>query len=238
MHGTARIGLLLVTAALAACSSNQRYSVSRSASGSSSYPATTTYAPTNSYASTYAPAPVAVSGVPSVTYDLARTDRQSAATAAARYCADQGRTAAFRTIDGYAITYDCLVTGSRADAVTPAPVMAMPSIAYQSIGADPMTLQADAGRYCASQGLVATYRGVYGDRVVYDCTGGVASTAMPSAAMSGSSMPVAVPMITYETAGDSRTSAEQAAIKYCNMQGGLSPVLRDQVGRRVTYECR
>jgi putative hemolysin len=232
MHGSARIGLLLVTAALAACSSNQRYSVSRSASGTSTYPSTT-YAPTTAYA----PAPVAIQGAPSVTYDLTRTDRQTAASAAGRYCADQGRSAVFHTIDGYAITYDCVVTGIRADAVTTMPMMATPSIAYQSYGADPLTLQADANRYCATQGLTASYRGRDGDRVIYDCVGNVATMAVPNATMSGSSTPLAVPMITYETAGDSRTSAEQAAIKYCGMQG-LSPVLRDQVGRRVTYECR
>jgi len=236
MHGS-RIGVLLVAAAaLAACSSNQRYSVSHATPASTTYPATTYYAP----ATSYTPAPVAAPGATSVTFDLSRTDRQSTEAAALRYCGDQGRSAAFHGIDGYAITYDCIPTPGYGTVLAPA--SAVPSVTYQDIGTDPMTLQADASRFCARQGLGAVYRGRDGDRVVYDCVGNVAmipSTAS-SATMSGSSMPAptprAIPMITYETAGDLRSAAETPAIKYCG-QLGLTPVLRDQVGRRVTYEC-
>jgi hypothetical protein len=240
MHGS-RIGVLLVAAAaLAACSSNQRYSVSHATpTATTPYPGNTTYyAPTTSYT----PAPVVGPGMTSVTYDLSRTDRQSAETAALRYCADQGRSAAFRSIDGYAITYDCIpTTGYPTTGYGTAmmPASAVPSVTYQDLGGDPLALQADASRFCARQGLGTVYRGRDGDRVVYDCVGNVAM--MPSATMSGSSMPVAtpqaVPLITYETAGDLRSTADQPAIKYCG-QLGLSPVLRDKVGRRVTYECR
>jgi hypothetical protein len=234
MHGSARIGLLLVAAALAACSSEQRYSVSKSPPTTSTYPGTSSYTPSTAYT----PTPVAPVGATAVTFDLNRTDRQTAAAEAGRFCADQGRAAVFRSIDGYAITYDCVVTGGSYGTGTAAiPMTGLPSITYESIGVDPLTLQAEANQFCARQGLVAAYAGRDGDRVTYDCVNSTAAASVPSAAMSGSSMPVAVPSITYEIAGDNRTPAETAAIKYCAMQG-LSPVLREQVGRRVTYDCR
>jgi len=222
------MGALLVAVALGACSSNQRYSVSHATPSATAYPVAA--AP----ATPYTPMPVAAApGVSSVTFDLARTDRQSAESAALRYCADQGRTAALRSVDGYAITYDCI---GGAGVVLPS--AAIPSITYQNIGTDPTTLQADASRFCARQGLDAVYRSRDADRITYDCLGrSAAATNLTTTGVSGSSMPAAIPSITYETPGDNRQPAESAAIRFCSMQG-LSAVLRSEEGRRVTYDCR
>jgi len=178
---------------------------------------------------------------PAVSYDATLYDRQTLEAQASAYCAGQGKSAAFSGRSGSRVNYDCVPNSDAAAGYAAAPGYApsVPSVTYRLTSDNGQAIAADAAAYCSSQGRIAQFRRQDGAFVTFDC---VTDPNQPfrTASYSGPSTyapsPTA-PTISYELASDGRGNLDAPAIRYCGMLG-KSPVLRNQDGRRVTYECQ
>jgi putative hemolysin len=175
---------------------------------------------------------------PSISYDATLYDRRTLEAQAGAYCASQGKTAAFSGRAGSRVNYDCVLYSDGAYAVAPAYGPTVPSVTYRLTGDNSQAIAADAVTFCSTQGRTAQFRGQAGAFVTFDC---VADPNQPYRTAAfyplAAPAPVAAPTITYELASDARGNLDTPAIRYCGMLG-KSPVLRNQDGRRVTYDCQ
>jgi putative hemolysin len=194
--------------------------------------------------STYAPVPsysTFGNGAdnPSVTYDADRYDRVAIMTAAAKFCAAQGKSSAFSGRTGSLVHYDC-VPYSDANHAVQAPIYVpttAPYVVYEFTTGSQTTFDTQAAAYCTAQGRAAVFRSQDGTRITYDCVLAGQPYVAPAYNTYAANVPVAVPTISYSTAGNSQANVDTQAIRYCGMLG-KSPVLRDQYYSNRTYTCQ
>jgi len=176
---------------------------------------------------------------PSVTYDADRYDRVTIMTAATNFCAAQGKSMAFSGRTGSLVHYDC-VPYSDANHAAATPVYAptaAPYVVYEYTTGSQTAFDTQAAAYCTAQGRAAVFRSQDGTRITYDCVLAGQPYAAPVFNAYAENVPVAVPTISYSTAGNSQANVDTQAIRYCGMLG-KSPVLRDEYYSNRTYTCQ
>jgi hypothetical protein len=175
---------------------------------------------------------------PSVTYDADKYDRLAIMTAATNFCAAQGKSSAFSGRNGSLVHYDC-VPYSDANHAPPTPIYpaGAPYVVYEFTTGTQTTFDTQAAAYCTAQGRAAVFRSQDGTRITYDCVLAGQPYTAPVYRTYAENVPVAVPTISYSTAGNNQANVDQQAIRYCGMLG-KSPVLRDQYYSNRTYTCQ
>jgi len=193
-----------------------------------------TYTPVPSY-STYGNG----ADNPSVTYDADRYDRVAIMTAAANFCAAQGKSSAFAGRNGSLVHYDC-VPYSDANHAAQAPIYAptaAPYVVYEYTTGTQTTCDTQAAAYCTAQGRAAVFRSQDGTRITYDCVLATQTFTAPVYTAAVENVPVAVPTISYSTAGNNQRDVAAPAIRYCAMLG-KQPVLQNEYYSNRTYICQ
>ena len=175
---------------------------------------------------------------PSVTYDADRYDRVAIMAAAANFCAAQGKSSAFSGRTGSLVHYDC-VPYSDANHAVQAPIyapVAAPYVVYEYTTGTQTTFDTQAAAYCTAQGRAAVFRSQDGTRITYDCVLAGQPFTAPVYTAAVENVPVAVPTISYSTAGNNQRDVAAPAIRYCGMLG-KTPVLQNEYYSNRTYIC-
>jgi putative hemolysin len=178
---------------------------------------------------------------PSVTYDADRYDRVAIMTAAANFCAAQGKSSAFSGRTGALVHYDC-VPSSDANHAVQAPVytsvapVAAPYVVYEYTTGSQTAFDTQAAAYCTAQGRAAVFRSQNGTQITYDCVLIGQQFTAPVYTAAVENVPVAVPTISYSTAGNNQRDVAAPAIRYCGMLG-KQPVLQNEYYSNRTYIC-
>jgi len=176
---------------------------------------------------------------PSVTYDADRYDRMAIMAAAANFCAAQGKSSAFSGRTGSLVHYDC-VPYSDANHAVQAPIYApvtAPYVVYEYTTGSQTTFDTQAAAYCTAQGRAAVFRSQDGTHITYDCVLASQAFTAPVYTAAVENVPVAVPTISYSTAGNNQRDVAAPAIRYCAMLG-KQPVLQNEYYSNRTYICQ
>ena len=134
--------------------------------------------------------------------------------------------------------YDC-VPYSDANHAVQAPIyapVAAPYVVYEYTTGTQTTFDTQAAAYCTAQGRAAVFRSQDGTRITYDCVLAGQPFTAPVYTAAVENVPVAVPTISYSTAGNNQRDVAAPAIRYCGMLG-KTPVLQNEYYSNRTYIC-